>query len=144
MDRYLESVDVQSDITRMAFRDASFDLIVCSHVLEHIPDDLAAMREVLRVCKPGGTAILNVPYEPGSKTFEDPSITTPEERRRAFGQADHVRVYSGTDYISRLESCGWHVSHVDYVNGFTDKERKLYALPTCPDDRCIFRCEYRA
>jgi SAM-dependent methyltransferase len=103
--------DVLLDVTDIKFADASFDLVVCNHVLEHVPDDAAAMRELLRVLRPGGTAILLVPAEAGEHTYEDPSITDPEERRRAFGQHDHVRTY-GWDYVDRLRDAGFAVDVV--------------------------------
>ena len=66
-----------------------------SHVLEHITDDRAAMRELRRILRPGGWAIVMVPIEHGrTTTYEDPSITTPEERERAYWQSDHVRLYA--------------------------------------------------
>lgn len=92
----------QADITDIPFEDNFFDYIFCIHVLEHIPDDLKAMRELHRVLKPGGTAFLCVPL---SKTLvEDLSITDPKERERVFGQDDHVRRYDRATFQQRLES----------------------------------------
>ena len=68
----------------MEYPDESFDVIYCSHVLEHVPDDCKAMRESPRVLKRGGWAILLVPINAG-KTYEDASITEPAERLRVFG-----------------------------------------------------------
>jgi len=97
------------DITQIPFTDEEFDIIICNHVLEHVPDDKKAIRELYRVLKPGGLAILQVPI---SKilptTFEDSSVVTPEERERIFGQFDHVRIY-GQDYNDRLENAGFTV-----------------------------------
>jgi SAM-dependent methyltransferase len=81
---------VKMDITDIQYPDNSFDVIYCSHVLEHVPQDRRAMRELARVLKPGGWAVLAVPIK-GEKTFEDASVTAPEERERLFGQFDHVR-----------------------------------------------------
>jgi len=103
--------DVLLDVTDIQFADASFDLVVCNHVLEHVPDDAAAMRELLRVLRPGGLAILLVPDVREERTVEDPSITDPDERRRLFGQDDHVRTY-GWDYLDRLRSAGFEVEVV--------------------------------
>ena len=98
-------------------------------MLEHIPDDLKAMKELFRVLKPGGYAVLQVPYEKErSKTFEDNSITDPEERRKIFGQYDHVRVY-GMDYFDTLSSVGFQVKAVDYTKNLTDAEIEKYRLP---------------
>lgn len=100
---------VHMDITRLALQDNQFDVIFCSHVLEHIPNDQQAMRELYRVLKPGGWAIMLVPIDTTQEsTFEDPSIVLPQERERYFGQHDHVRLY-GRDYIQRLESAGFCV-----------------------------------
>lgn len=99
---------VKMDITDIQYPDESFDVIYCSHVLEHVPDDLRAMREFLRVLKPHGWAILLVPIT-ADKTFEDPSITDPSERLKLFGQKDHVRRY-GPDYLDRLKKVGFHVT----------------------------------
>lgn len=98
---------VKMDITDIQYPDESFDVIYCSHVLEHVPDDRRAMRELARVLKKDGWAILLVPMS-GEKTMEDPSITDPEERTRLFGQADHVRLY-GADYADRLREAGFNV-----------------------------------
>lgn len=93
----------------MAFADASFDAVICNHVLEHVPDDVAAMAEVFRVLAPGGWAMLQVPFAVKlARTYEDPTIRSPEARREAFGQRDHVRIY-GRDYTERLESVGFRV-----------------------------------
>jgi len=100
--------DVKMDITDIQFPENEFDIIYCSHVLEHVPDDRKAMWEFFRVLKPGGWALLLVPITE-SVTFEDPSITDPEERRRVFGQFDHVRSY-GPDYADRLREAGFDVT----------------------------------
>lgn len=101
---------IKMDITDIPFDDHAFDVIICSHVLEHIPDDRKAMRELLRVLKPGGWAILQVPIDLNrAETFEDPTITDPAERQRLFGQDDHVRWY-GRDYPNRLRESGFEVS----------------------------------
>jgi len=101
------------DICEMSFQDNTFDVILCSHVFEHIPDDLKAMREVFRVLKPGGWAILQVPIL-REKTFEDPTIIEPADRLKNFGQSDHVRIY-GKDYQNRLEKAGFKVTVDGYV-----------------------------
>lgn len=101
------------DITGMGYGDNSFDLIICSHVLEHIPDDRLAMRELCRVLKPGGTAILQVPISASlQQTIEDPYLTDTRERERRFGQYDHVRIY-GADYSARLRDSGFLVEVFD-------------------------------
>ena len=101
------SVVERMDVTRIPHLDDTFDAIICSHVLEHVPDDRGAIRELHRVLAPDGWAILQVPIS-ADPTFEDPSITSPEERERRFGQYDHVRRY-GPDYMDRLRNAGFTV-----------------------------------
>ena len=96
---------VKMDITDIQYPDNTFDLIYCSHVLEHIPNDRQAMRELYRVLKPNGFALLMVPIT-RKETFEDPSVTDPAMRTKLFGQADHVRHY-GPDFKDRLEDSGF-------------------------------------
>jgi hypothetical protein len=100
--------DLRLDITSMDLPGGSFDLILCSHVLEHVPDDRAAMAELRRVLTPGGLALVLTPYRPNVTTFEDPSISSPIDRMVAFGQQDHVRIY-GSDLAARLREAGFEV-----------------------------------
>jgi SAM-dependent methyltransferase len=102
------------DITDIPFDADHFDVILCNHVLEHVPNDHQAMAELYRVLKPGGWAILQSPVDAGrDRTFEDPTVKSPQERERLFGQRDHVRVY-GRDYTARLENAGFTVNVDDY------------------------------
>lgn len=106
---------VKMDITDILYEDNSFDVILCIHVLEHVIDDQKAIRELFRVLKPCGWAILQSPsglkYD---KTFEDPDIVSPEDRERFYGQKDHVRIY-GCDYKDRIEKPGFVVKVDSYV-----------------------------
>ena len=97
-------VDALACLTRLPLRDGSVDLLVCYHVLEHVPDDCAAMREIARVLSPRGIALIEVPIRMGVVTEEDPDCPA-EDRVRRFGQADHVRWY-GDDFDSRLSAAG--------------------------------------
>jgi SAM-dependent methyltransferase len=99
---------IRMDITDIQYDDGFFDVIYCSHVLEHVADDRAAMREFARVLKPSGWAVLLVPITV-ERTYEDPSIVDPKERELAFGQWDHVRRYGG-DFAERLEESGFLVT----------------------------------
>ena len=101
------NVMVQMDITDIPAPQESFDIILCSHVLEHVPDDRRALAEFHRVLRPGGFAAINVPMH-DDQTMEDPSITDPKERLQLFGQADHVRI-CGPDYAGRIAEAGFEV-----------------------------------
>lgn len=103
--------DVQrQDATKFTFTDNSFDILVANHILEHIPDDRKAMREMYRVLKPGGLAILQVPYsETIATTIEEPAINDPAKQSALFGQEDHVRIFELNDYMHRLKSVGFIV-----------------------------------
>ena len=122
-DLFNPTADHQWDVTAVPQPDESFDVIYCSHVLEHVPEDRKAMAEFHRLLKPGGWAVINVPVTEES-TFEDPSVTDPEERLRLFGQKDHVRRY-GRDYLDRLRAAGFQVEIVSPSELFsaTDIER---------------------
>jgi len=120
--------DVKADITNLPFDDNSFDVIFCNHVLEHIPDDTKAMQELYRVMKPGGWGVFQIPIdEQRQHTFQDDSITDPEERSRIFGQYDHVRVY-GLDFYDKLRQIGFNVQPVDFTKELTDDEIDKYRL----------------
>ena len=118
---------VSEDITNTSFEDDSFDIIFCSHVLEHVDDDRKAMRELRRILKPSGFAMLQVPIKNIEETFEDFSVTTPEERERVFGQKDHVRIY-GKDYVDRLIESGFKVKVDRFVDTLSDEAVKKYVL----------------
>ena len=109
-----KTVDERVDMTDMAaYADGSLDVILCSHILEHIPDDRKAMRELRRVLKPEGFAIVLVPLVVGvDETHEDPSMDTPELRWKYFGMGDHVRQYGKRDFIERLEAAGLKVEQL--------------------------------
>jgi SAM-dependent methyltransferase len=127
-DLYSPIVDVKADILDLPFDDNSFDIVFCNHVLEHIEDDKKAMQELYRVLKPKGMGIFQVPQDLSlEKTYEDFTITTPEERSKHFGQYDHVRVY-GKDYFDRLRSVGFKVNEVDYTKTLSKELVKKYCL----------------
>jgi glycosyltransferase involved in cell wall biosynthesis/SAM-dependent methyltransferase len=114
------NVMVKMDITDIQYPDDSFDCIICNHVLEHIPHDRAAMRELLRVLKPGGWAVLQVPISLSlDVTFEDESAITEASREASFGQRDHVRIY-GQDYPRRLSDAGFEVEVFEWWKDAAD------------------------
>ncbi len=129
VDLHSPLADLKADICDLPFEKNLFDLILCNHVLEHIPNDKKAMEELYRVLKPKGTAILQVPLELNrEKTFEDNTIKSRKERTRVFGQYDHVRIY-GQDYYDRLESAGFKAAPLDFLKRISVKDKERFALP---------------
>lgn len=125
------------DVTDIDFPDNTFDAVICNHVLEHVPDDRRAMSELLRVLKPGGWAVLQVPIGIKlDKTIEDFTLKSDAERLERFGQGDHVRVYSMGDYVERLRSVGWNIEVIDFPSevgpetvhryGFHEREKVVF------------------
>ena len=120
--------DVEADICNLPFKDNSYDVILCNHVLEHIPDDQKAMQELFRVLKPGGWGVFQIPQDlQRAKTFEDNSITDRKERAAIFGQYDHVRIY-GRDYFDKLRKVGFDVEEVNFTANLTHEEIDRYRL----------------
>lgn len=128
---------VQMDIMDIGYPEASFDVVLCSHVLEHVTDDRQAMREFYRVLRPGGWAVLLVPISVDS-TFEDPSITDPALRKRLFGHPQHVRQY-GLDFADRLREAGFAVQTVRPSDVASDRELARYAI--LPTEWPLFYCK---
>jgi SAM-dependent methyltransferase len=128
---------INMDITAINYDNESFDVVICNHVLEHIPDDKKALSELYRILKKDGWAILLVPIEKDLEhTFEDPSITDSKGREEAYGQSDHVRQY-GRDYASRLENSGFKVTINKFNDTFSREEKFRYGLPKDTD---IYYC----
>ncbi len=121
---------VKLDVMAMPFADNSFAVVFCNHVLEHVADDLQAMREIFRVMQPGGWGILQVPlfYPLPETTYEDSRITSPEAREKAFGQNDHVRLY-GKDYLTRLQKAGFVAAEVWLSKELPQEVVTRHALP---------------
>ena len=104
-----------ADATKLDFDDKSFDIIIANHILEHIPDDLKAMKEMFRVLKDNGVAILQVPLSQSlATTIEDTLIDDPAKQAKLYGQKDHVRIYTLDNYTSRLAKAGFNVKVVPY------------------------------
>jgi SAM-dependent methyltransferase len=123
-----DDVDYNVSVEELPFPEARFDAVICNHVLEHVTDDRRAMRELYRVLIPGGWALLQVPLEPArEQTLEDPSVTSPAERRRRFGQHDHVRSY-GQDYSRRLREAGFEVEPVSVRDEYDTEEIRCFGL----------------
>lgn len=136
----VSSAMVEMDITDIDRPNASFDVIYASHVLEHVPDDLQAMRELRRVLRPDGWAVLQVPVF-GATTLEDPTITDPAERSRRFGQHDHVRMYGHDgEYERRLTAAGFDVTVVPLARELGPDVARRYRLRDTED---IYFCRPR-
>lgn len=121
------------DITDIPHPDASFDIVLCSHVLEHVPDDRKAMRELLRVLDPDGWAVIQVPIDyTRDDTWEDRAIASPEERERAYWQADHLRLY-GRDFPRRLEEEGFAVKVDRWLHELPRETVERYGLYSLED-----------
>lgn len=109
------TADYNFNITSIPQNENFFNTIICFHILEHIENDKEAMSELYRVLKPGGTCFIQTPYTDG-KTKEDPSITSPEDRKKYFGQEDHVRIYALPELVSRLQAVGFKTEIKSYDN----------------------------
>ncbi|GGD24622.1 class I SAM-dependent methyltransferase [Hyunsoonleella pacifica] len=120
--------DVKADICNLPFDENEFDVILCNHVLEHIPDDTKAIQELYRVMKPNGWGVFQIPQDLNRvTTFEDNTITDKKERAKIFGQYDHVRVY-GRDFFNKLHSLGFKVDEVIYSKTLSKDLVERYRL----------------
>lgn len=121
--------DFHYDIKAINAPDSSYDLIICSHVLEHIDNDMAAMEELYRILKNNGIALVQVPIQkdPSKTTYENEKIISEEERIYHFGQFDHVRIY-GLDIVNRFRSAGFCVTRVDLTEAYSEKEAAYLGL----------------
>lgn len=120
---------IKMDIHKIPFSANLFDIVLCNHVLEHVDNDIQAMSEIHRVLKPGGFAILQVPFfnPVPDITFEDSSITDKREREKIFGQDDHIRKY-GRDYTRRIKHAGLSPIKDPYVDELEESTRKKFGL----------------
>jgi predicted SAM-dependent methyltransferase len=120
---------VKGDLRALPFEDGVFDVVFCNHVLEHISEDLTAMKELYRVMKSGAWGIVQVPMKSKwMETYEDPSITTATDREKHFGQYDHVRWYGRKDYFTRLEQVGFKTEALMVKDLFNAEEIERYVL----------------
>ena len=119
----------------MSFFDNFFDLIYASHILEHIPDDRKAMQEMYRTLKPNGILLAMIPQKFSEETYEDFTITEPDERTKHFGQSDHVRFY-GLDFTKRLKEQGFHITIYCHVSVIDQIENMVYDEKHVLDKEC--------
>lgn len=122
--------DVIMDVCNIKFPSDTFDVVLCNHVFEHLPNDRKAMCEIYRVLKPGGWAILQVPLnEDLAETYEDPTIISKEDRAHHYGSPDHLRLY-GRDYKKKLESVGFTVKVENFIDELDTLQIDRYRLTT--------------
>jgi ubiquinone/menaquinone biosynthesis C-methylase UbiE len=133
-DLFPASDDLQKiNVTAIAYPDEHFDLVICNHVLEHVPDDRRAMMELHRVLKKGRHAVLQTPFSAFlSSSFQDPNINTDELRKKFYGQEDHVRLY-GQDLFTRLDGAGFEVMPQKHQVVLEDLDGKFYGVNTKED-----------
>jgi SAM-dependent methyltransferase len=129
-------VQIRADLCHLPLSDACADIVHCSHVLEHVSDDRAAMGHLLRILRPGGWGLIQVPIWTDGPTLEDPSITDPAERERIYGQDDHVRLY-GPDVVERLRETGFDLDIIPASQFLSAEECKRYAIDPSEE---IFHC----
>lgn len=121
--------DIHFDLHDIPLEENKFDVVFCNHVLEHVDDALQCMKELHRVMKPGGWGIMQVPQDHDrAETYEDPTITSPEEREKHFWQKDHVRLF-GQDYPQWLEKAGFEIETFDPTEHITPEQFERYRLP---------------
>ena len=141
-----KEVDLRLDISHMPeVADESFDLVVACDVLEHVENDRRAMAEIRRILSPRGWAIITVPQKDNlPATFEDPSVTAPEDRERIFGQHDHLRIY-GDNFPAILNEAGFDVTVINETSFPADVVRRhvlfppvLSARPLATNHRKVF------
>jgi SAM-dependent methyltransferase len=125
------------DLLNMPYPEGSFDVVICSHVLEHVEDDVRGLHEIRRVLAPGGRAILMSPIdETLSETLEDHTVMSHEERHRVFGQGDHLRRY-GRDFAARVAGSGFAVDVFSHIDRFDSAEIERQGLRR--DSKTLFR-----
>lgn len=140
-DLYWPLVDDRVDIHALPYGNATFDLILCAHVLAHVHDDLEALAELQRVLKPAGALLLQSQVFDHAATLEAGTHSSPQERASTLGHATRFRNY-GRDHTPRIESAGFHVQTIDYVTAFTPEERTRFGLGGLLDafPGPIYRC----
>ena len=131
--------DEVADITNIPFPESSFDLILCAHVLGHVPDEKKAVEELFRVLKPDGQALVMTIIDwTRELTYENQQVTTASERLENYSEPDLVRLH-GRDFSKRLANSGFNVEVIDYAKQLGDKARHDYSLGN-GDREIIFKC----
>lgn len=112
-DLYMDNVTFKADIQKMDMVDSNYyDLVICAHVLEHVKDDISAMKELYRILKAEGLCIVLVPLIVGLENTDEQWGCSEEENWHRFGQGDHCRLYARDDFMKRLEAVGFQVNEL--------------------------------
>jgi SAM-dependent methyltransferase len=131
--------DYEIDIQDIPFHDNKFHIIICSHVLGHIPNEAKAIDEIYRVLKPGGFAlILTLIDFNRANTYESTEIDSNEKRLEQYGEPDLLRLH-GNDFAIRLNRENIDVEIIEYFKSFSVEERQKYQLGT-GERELIFKC----
>ena len=133
-DLFPATADIERiDITAIPYADESFDVVICNHVLEHVPNDGLALSEIRRVLKHGGRAILQTPYSSVlHSTWEDSGIATEQQRLLCYGQEDHVRLY-GVDLFEKIIASGLHVQRHSHMERLPERDASYYGVNPLED-----------
>ncbi len=126
------------DITDIPYQNAYFDIIICAHVLGHIPDEQKAISELFRVIKPGGVVLIQTLLNRERDTFEDYAIVSEKDKLKYYGERDLCRLH-GKDFSFRLKKAGFEVLEIDYRMNFDTSQRLKYSLGD-GNRELIFRC----
>ena len=129
-------VDINIDIESTGLPPSAFDIIYCSHVLEHVADDRKALFELRRILAPKGRLLILVPIK-GLQTFEDHSIVSDDARLKAYGQENHVRQY-GSDVANKITNTGFCVRVVQPHNFLLPEQ--ISRMCISPPNRTLFDC----
>ena len=128
---------LKTDVAAIACKEDYFDAILCIHVLEHTKNDRNALREIFRVLKPGGWAIIQVPIDyTRTHTYQNLKIASRKERKHIYGREDHLRIY-GCDFGKFIESVGFYLKIDHYTKELTQAQIDLYGLP---ENKYIYLC----
>jgi len=122
------------NLMEIPFADNHFDIVICNHVLEHIPNMQKCLVEIYRILKNGGFAILQTPFSKLlHKHFEDPGITTDEQGNFFYGQEDHVRIVSEKQFLNDLQNVGFKLAIVRHKDVFDNNFAKIYGMNSKED-----------
>lgn len=128
---YVGEFDAENsfDLRKTNLDSNKYDIIICYHILEHIVEDMEAIKELYRILKKGGVCFIQTPFcSVNGTSKEDYSIITPEERLKHFGQIDHVRVYSVNDLLGRLSLTGFNTELVSFQEEVSILDIKRWSM----------------